>query len=265
MDQEIDKPAVSESVSADDTDCRGPVQDIQIGPALRKKTWACVILAMILPFLGSLFYFAILKQSLVAKGLYASVKVFTIVWPLIAIYWIGVRRRARLDESKGRHLKSLPLGAISGIVIGCFIIALFNLTPAHEYVTQMAPKLRERIEFFGINSVATYFAWCAFLAGIHSLIEEFFWRWFVFETLLTLVSRPLAYGLAGLSFALHHYVICWQYVSPIGALIFGTSVGVGGVIWCWMVNRQRSLAGAWLSHALVDVAIFIVGYQMLFA
>ncbi len=234
-------------------------------PASRNKTWACVILAMLLPFCGSLFYFVILKESLIAKGLYASVKVFTIVWPLIAVYWIGVRRRSPSTRSSNRHIKALPLGALSGLVIGGFIVALFNLTPAKEYAMEMAPRLRERIEFFGIDSIGTYIAWCVFLAGLHSLIEEYFWRWFVFETLLTIVSKPLAYGLAALGFALHHYVICWQYVSPSGAIIFGTGVGVGGLIWCWMVNRQSTLAGTWLSHALADAAIFIVGYQLLFA
>ncbi len=220
---------------------------------------------MILPFCGSLFYFVILKESKVAQGLYASVKVFTVVWPLVAIYWIKVRRNHASDRPTGRHVKALPLGALSGVVIGGLIIALFNITPARDYVMQMAPRLRERLEFFGIHSFGTYMAWCVFLAGLHSLIEEFFWRWFVFETLLTVTSQPVAYGLAAFSFALHHYVLCWQYVSPVGAIVFGTGVGVGGLIWCWMVSRQRTLAGAWLSHALVDAAIFVVGYQMLFA
>ncbi len=229
------------------------------------RTWACVILAMILPFCGALFYFSILNESLVARGLYSAVKVFTVVWPIVAVYWIRVRRRAAGPLSSDRHVIALPLGLLSGVVIGGSIVALFNLTPAKGYILEMAPQLREKIEFFGVNSIGTYFAWCIFLAGLHSLIEEFFWRWFVFETLLTIVSRPTAYGLAAFSFALHHYVICWQYVSPIGAIIFGTAVGVGGLIWCWMVNRQGTLAGAWLSHALVDAAIFVVGYQVLFA
>ncbi|HNO79304.1 MAG TPA: CPBP family intramembrane metalloprotease [Phycisphaerae bacterium] len=234
-------------------------------PSEATRTWACVILAMTLPFCGSLFYFVILKESKVAQGLYASVKVFTLLWPLIAIRWIGIRRRIRSSPPPNHHVRALPFGAISGVIIGASIITLFNLTPARDYVMQMAPRLRERLEFFGIHSVGVYMVWCVFLAGIHSLIEEYFWRWFVFETLLTLVARPIAYALAALSFALHHYVLCWQYVSPIGALIFGTGVGVGGLIWCWMVSWQRTLAGTWLSHAIVDAAIFVVGYQILFA
>ena len=235
------------------------------GVARFGRAWWCVALGMLLPFCGALFYFAILKQSLVAKVLYACVKVFTVVWPVVAVYWLGVRRMSPVTRDANRHLRALPLGAISGIVIGGAIVALMNFGPVHAYVTEMAPRLRDRLEFFGIHSVATYVVWCAFLAGLHSLIEEFFWRWFVFGTLRTLVTRNLALFLASLSFALHHYVICWQYVSPVGAMIFGTAVGVGGWIWCWMVERQGTLAGAWLSHALVDAGIFVVGYQLLFA
>ncbi len=218
-----------------------------------------------LPFCGALFYFAILKQSLVAKILYATVKVFTVVWPIIAIKLIGVHRWQSDHGDPKRHLRALPLGLLTGVVIGGSIVAVLSVGPLHEYVTQMTPRLRDRLEFFGIHTPLTYLAWCVFLAGLHSLIEEFFWRWFVFDTLRTLVSRPMAYLLAGFSFALHHYVICWEYVSPVGAIVFGTCVGVGGLIWCWMVERQGTLAGAWLSHALVDAAIFIVGYRLLFA
>ena len=49
-----------------------------------------------------------------------------------------------------------------------------------------------------------------------------------------------------------------------GAFVFGTGVGIGGALWCWLYRRQRTLAGAWVSHAIVDVAIFCVGYSLVF-
>jgi len=41
-------------------------------------------------------------------------------------------------------------------------------------------------------------------------------------------------------------------------------VAVGGLVWSWQYERQNSIAGAWLSHLLVDAAIMYIGYGLLF-
>ena len=42
-------------------------------------------------------------------------------------------------------------------------------------------------------------------------------------------------------------------------------VAVGGGVWCWIYQRSHSLLGPWLSHALIDAAIFVVGYRLIAA
>jgi len=37
---------------------------------------------------------------------------------------------------------------------------------------------------------------------------------------------------------------------------------VGGTVWAWAYHRSGSLVGPWLSHAAIDAAIFLVGYDM---
>jgi membrane protease YdiL (CAAX protease family) len=39
-------------------------------------------------------------------------------------------------------------------------------------------------------------------------------------------------------------------------------VAAGGVIWAVLYRRYGTLLGPWLSHALVDAAIFAIAYQM---
>jgi membrane protease YdiL (CAAX protease family) len=42
-------------------------------------------------------------------------------------------------------------------------------------------------------------------------------------------------------------------------------VAVGGAVWARLYDRSGSLLGPWLSHLLVDAAIFFVGYELLAA
>lgn len=42
------------------------------------------------------------------------------------------------------------------------------------------------------------------------------------------------------------------------------AVAVGGAFWAWLYHRSGSLLGPWISHMLVDAAIFGVSYQLAF-
>ena len=68
-----------------------------------------------------------------------------------------------------------------------------------------------------------------------------------------------------LAFALHHVIVLAFYFgwrSP-ATVAFSLGVALGGAVWAWIYHRSGSLLGPWLSHAVVDAAIFAVGYQLL--
>ena len=48
-------------------------------------------------------------------------------------------------------------------------------------------------------------------------------------------------------------------------VFFSASVAIGGAVWAWLYDRSGSLLGPWLSHILIDAAIFIIGYDLIFA
>ena len=48
-----------------------------------------------------------------------------------------------------------------------------------------------------------------------------------------------------------------EYIVLLGVMI-------GGLVWSWMYMRYRSIWPGWVSHAIVDVAVFGVGAWVLF-
>jgi hypothetical protein len=231
------------------------------------RTWCCLVPAMCLPFAAALLYFVLLAGKPVAWAVYTGTKFFTALWPLLCFVLI---ENGRMRWTQGidwrRHLAAVPLGLLSGAAIAGVMIGAFELTPLGDHVRAHSDAIRSKVGQLGLlSSLQVYLLFGVFLSGIHSLLEEYYWRWFVFGRLDRVCPRAVAYLLAGLSFAGHHYVVLSGYLPIWSMMLFGTFVGAGGIFWCWLYRRQQTLVGCWVSHLIVDVAVFTIGYRVLFA
>lgn len=238
---------------------RMPSLSHQPMPPATRRHWLYLGPAMVLPFAGALVYFVVLDGSRLAGVVYGGIKLFTLVFPLLVVARTGWPDRDL--GGRARHGRSLPLGLASGLGIAAVIVTAFVWTPAGELVRAHADRIQAKVE--GLGVAGWYPAFAVLMTLLHSLLEEYYWRWFVYGRLRLVAAPVVAHLLAGLAFALHHYVILQAYVGFVPMLVFGTFVGVGGVIWSYQYNRYGSLLGAWLSHALVDAALFAIGYHIL--
>ena len=64
-------------------------------------------------------------------------------------------------------------------------------------------------------------------------------------------------------FTLHHVFVLAAYFGTTLTVLGSLGVFIGGVIWSLLHLRTSSLIPGWISHALVDVAIVVVGATML--
>ncbi len=226
------------------------------------RNWLILIPAMILPFLGAFIYFFALAGTPFAIAFYSFVKLFTLVYPAIVYLAIEHRRPKLRPIDWKRHLRSIPLGIITGLVIGHFMLLLFNETQLGDMVLASSDAIRQRVADFGV--LPYYIPFAVFLSFAHSLLEEYYWRWFVFGRSSALTKGMTPHILAAVAFSLHHYVVLAGFFPLAFALSIGSLVGVGGAIWSWQYQRSGSLAGAWVSHMIVDIVIMTVGYFLVF-
>ena len=117
----------------------------------------------------------------------------------------------------------------------------------------------------GLASPAMYITFALFLAIPHSLLEEYYWRWFVFGQLRRVTSWRVALLVSSLGFMAHHVIVINQFLQQGWAvtLFFSLCVAWGGCLWAWLYERFRSLYGPWLSHLLVDCGIMSIGYDLI--
>ena len=225
------------------------------------KLWRGVVPAMLAPVAASLIYYVLLAETGFAIFVYGMSKLFLVVWPVGAtLLWEKEAfRLSRLVEQN--HLKALPLGILSGGLIAALIVGTFKFSPWSTYIQQFSGQVLGKAEDM---KILDYYVPFAILISLgHSLLEEYYWRWYVYGRLRRLVGPKTAYLGASLAFAAHHYVVLGCFFPIWFAAILGTGVAIGGGLWCWMYHKQQSLAGCWISHILVDGAIFSVGYYLI--
>lgn len=222
--------------------------------------WAVLVPALLLPLCASFFYFVLFPGTAFGNSFYSGIKIFLLVWPIVATGWI-LRENFVNREREKRHAAGMGMGVLFGIAVVALLVFLVKATPLGAVVDDNSERIAGRIRDLG---VAENFLWFAlFLSFLHAALEEFYWRWFVFGQLRNLASVPLAHLVAAVGFASHHVVILSQFFPFGWALFLGGCVATGGFAWSWLYHRYNSLWGAWLSHMIIDLGLMWVGWEVL--
>lgn len=225
---------------------------------------AAILFAMTFPSLLTWVYFILLAES--AAGLQLSAKSIGMVIQIgFPLFWVACVQQQRLSRSQFRR-DGLLIGGMFGLAVVAVMFGAYHLwlKPSGAF-DSAAPSIQEKVKGMGIDSIAKFAALSAFYAVLHSLLEEYYWRWFVFAQLRRVMAVGPAIVISALGFMAHHVIVLSVYFGwgSFLSLFFSLSVAVGGVAWAWLYHRSRSLIGPWLSHCFVDAGIFAVGYVVL--
>lgn len=228
----------------------------------QKLPWA-ILFALAYPTALTYVYFVYLMQApqMVQHIAYGGGKILQFGFPL---FWVYAIERQEWQLHRPRTEGMLAAGGF-GLLVALSMWALyyFWLAPAGMMDVAAGP-IRDKVAGFGIDNVWTYAAFGLFYTLIHSLAEEYYWRWFVYAQSTRVMSVGRANLISSLGFTAHHVLLLgtfFGYSNPI-TWIFSTGIAVGGAVWAWLYQRNRSLYPVWLSHALVDAAIFSIGYHL---
>lgn len=235
--------------------------------------WAALAFAMVFPSFGTWLYFIHFTGSPHINTVYALAKAVQFGFPVAWILLTSQREPRDLLGSaveaaiRLRWGRALAPGLLTGASMAAVILAVYALllrdSPSTSAVTsQLAARLRE----IGAAAPARFVGLALFLSVVHSFLEEYYWRWFVFGRLSARAGLVPALAAGSLAFAAHHVVVLWYYLaSGPGAWMiwpFTAGVAAGGAVWGWQYHRHGSLAPPWISHVVADLAIMAAGYDL---
>ncbi|MBI82213.1 MAG: hypothetical protein CMJ81_03365 [Planctomycetaceae bacterium] len=224
---------------------------------------AAILAALVFPSLLTLTYFVVFSQRSPGfqQGTYALGKSIQFAFPLL---WVLLVLKERLGQKRMTTSGILP-GFLFGAVVSVIMLLLYHLVLRPSgFFADATPAIQEKISGLGLDSAWQFVALGIFYAAIHSVLEEYYWRWFVFGQLRRCTPLGVAILFSSLGFMAHHVILLASYfgwTSPV-TYVFSCGVAIGGVVWTCLYEYSGSLLGPWLSHALIDAAIFTVGYDL---
>jgi membrane protease YdiL (CAAX protease family) len=192
---------------------------------------------------------------------------FALVFPLVMALVYFVMMAGEAQRANPAFVATFSAGKLVQFLVACLLFALyFGWLAASPLLADAPGRIFGKLREFGRATPAGFVQVALFICVVHSLFEEYYWRWFVFGGLKRHLPLGAAVAVSALGFTLHHVIILgvffpgqfWWLALPLSLC-----VGIGGAFWAFLYHRSGSLYASWLSHALVDAAIMVVGFAML--
>lgn len=179
------------------------------------------------------------------------------LFPTIYILW--TKENFLKESIKNREkITKINLSTILGIVVFLVIIIVYIIVKQNIDIDVLIDEFESKykinknnIIFFGL-----------YLAFINSLLEEFFFRGFIFLNLKKLNLKKLAYIISSTAFAIYHVANIQNWFS-VGLFLFITvGLFIGGIIFNYLDDKQNTFLNSWFVHISADLAIVIIGFRL---
>jgi uncharacterized protein len=223
-----------------------------------------LIFAMLFPTVITWGYFVLAGRysTGMQQTVYLTVKIIQFAFPAA---WTLLSLREPLRTNRPT-VSGLLLGAAFSVAVVAAGMAVFKFKLHDMPIFATAAELiQKKIAAFGVTSAAKYFLLCGFYSLFHSLLEEYYWRWFVFRQLRHSLGLWPAAVLSAVGFTLHHIVVLSVFFkdAPLLVVLFSAAIAIGGTFWAWLYERSGSIFDPWLSHLLIDAGLFFgIGYEL---
>ena len=224
----------------------------------RSKSIISVLLICFVPSMSVIFGLKIIDDEFFSQLFFLSCKLWIFVIPTVWYIYIDKNSISKNLPSKD----GLRMGLLTGLVMSMIIIITWYIFESSLDIEQMKNTLQSK----GLSNINLYILGMFYWIFINSLLEEYVFRWFITTKSVLIFQNDIAAIIfSALLFTLHHSIalhlfgfIWWQTILASFGLLSAAA------IWSWLYIRYRSIWVCWLSHAICDIAVFGIGFIILF-
>ncbi len=223
----------------------------------KNKALLSLLLLVPAPSIGTLFGMVICPNSTAGVLVFGASKVWLFGLPVV---WLRFVDRTPFSFSPPRN-GGFGTGLLSGLFISGLLLVTWWIL-GDSYIDRRF--LADKVVAIGLGTPAAYVGGALYWILINSVLEEYVWRWFCVTQCEQLLPKRMAVMCSALFFTLHHIVALVVFFKPAVVLACAAGVFIGGATWSMMCIRYRSVWPGYLSHAIVDLAIFGIGAAIVF-
>lgn len=192
------------------------------------------------------------------KAIFFGAKLWLVLLPL---GWRLLVDRERVSLSPARH-GGFGIAVVAGVLISVAIFVAYALAMRMGLID--ATAVADRAAKTGLGTLGVYLGGALYWITVNSLMEEYVWRWFVLRKCEAVWGAKAGLVAGALAFTAHHVIALAAQFNWGVTVLASFGVFVGGATWNWLYLRYRSIWPGYVSHAIVDLAIFIIGYRLIF-
>lgn len=161
---------------------------------------------------------------------------------------------------KAKSKKQLVFSFFLALCVYLLIIIGFLLLKTFIQLNTISAALSESLKIDKNNFI--YIA--IYISFINSLLEEFFFRGFIFFSLKNISSNTLAYILSALSFSLYHIAIISSWFNIYLFLLIILGLFISGLFFNWLNRKTNNIYNSWLIHMFANFSINTIGIFMFY-
>jgi membrane protease YdiL (CAAX protease family) len=223
---------------------------------MRSKKLIYIIISSILIIFTLYFADQILQLNYISKVL---VKIIAfLIFPLIYIIFSKynfVKDSLKVIKKPFRF----KLSYLLGILIAGILFIAFIFIERFINVDVLILELEEKYKI-GKNNVLFYGAYLVF---VNSLIEEFFFRGFIFLNLKKLNMKRTAYIVSSAAFSIYHISNFQNWFNAWMLILALVVLFLSGLFFNFLNDKDDTFLNSWFVHICADVSIVIIGYILL--
>jgi uncharacterized protein len=222
----------------------------------RRRAFIALLISVPCTSIGAILLLLIAPGA-IGKTILTLIQIWLLVLPIAWLYWVE-RKSIKISPPKRRDWMS---GAIIGLLMFSIILLAYFFLVRH-WINPI--ELRHKIQQFGMVKPLFFHLSGLYVILVNAMVEEYFWRWFVYRRCEELFPVKLAIPLSALFFTLHHTIGLAILTDWKLATLGSIGVFAAGVIWSACYRRYRSLWSNYFSHAMADLALHLATWHILF-
>jgi membrane protease YdiL (CAAX protease family) len=209
------------------------------------------------PSIGVLAGMILLPDDVLGKLAFGVSKLWILLVPLL---WVFFTKKEKFTLPRPER-KGFGVAAGLGVLMSVFVIGFYAFFGQSLIDPAGIKKMAVEV---GLADRNVYLGCAAYWILINSVLEEYVWRWFVVKQCSIFMSRWTAIAASAACFTIHHIIAMQVYFNWPVTILASLGIFVAGATWSWCYLKYKSVWPGYLSHAIVDAAVFGVGYILIF-
>ena len=222
----------------------------------KKQTTLLLILLIVPPIVIFLS-----RQLFAANYIFSSIYKIIFLFPLFFRLFIEKKtlKHSLFKNFSFKRFKKYIFSIIPiGVILASIYVSSFLLFKDWLDLQIIVTKLHELISL----NISNLIFIGLYIVIVNSLLEEYFWRGFMFEKLRKLIKPWMAHIFTGIAFSFHHIMFYYNWFN----MTFFLIVTIGLIFYAIMMNfifqRYKDLLSCWLVHSFVDIAQIFIAFKI---